>query len=106
VTFEFEGRGGIVPGSYVEVWLTGQADQPALVVPQSAITEEQGLHFAYVQLDEEGYQRREVTLGGTDGQRFEVLSGLNEGDKVVTRGAIHVKLASASNAIPAHTHEH
>jgi multidrug efflux pump subunit AcrA (membrane-fusion protein) len=47
-----------------------------------------------------------VTLGGSDGQRFEVLSGLNEGDKVVTRGAIHVKLASASNAIPAHTHEH
>jgi RND family efflux transporter MFP subunit len=106
VTFEFEGRGGIVPGAYVEVWLTGQADQTALVVPQSAITEEQGLHFAYVQLDEEGYQRREVTLGGSDGQRFEVLSGLNEGDKVVTRGAIHVKLASASNAIPAHTHEH
>jgi RND family efflux transporter MFP subunit len=106
VTFEFEGRGGIVPGSYVEVWITAQADQSALVVPQSAITEEQGLHFAYVQLDKEGYQRREVTLGGTDGQRFEILSGLNEGDKVVTRGAIHVKLASASNAIPAHTHEH
>jgi RND family efflux transporter MFP subunit len=106
VTFEFEGRGGIVPGSYVEVWLTGQADQPTLVVPQSAVTEEQGLHFAYVQLDEEGYQRREVTLGGTDGQRFEIVSGLNEGDRVVTKGAIHVKLASASNAIPAHTHEH
>jgi RND family efflux transporter MFP subunit len=106
VTFEFEGRGGIVPGSYVEVWLTGQADQPTLVVPQSAVTEEQGLHFAYVQLDEEGYQRREVTLGGTDGQRFEIVSGLNEGERVVTKGAIHVKLASASNAIPAHTHEH
>jgi RND family efflux transporter MFP subunit len=106
VTFEFEGRGGIVPGSYVEVWLTGQADQPTLVVPQSAVTEEQGLHFAYVQMDEEGYQRREVKLGGTDGRRFEIVSGLNEGDRVVTKGAIHVKLASASNAIPAHTHEH
>jgi RND family efflux transporter MFP subunit len=106
VTFEFEGRGGIVPGSYVEVWLTAQAEQPTLVLPLSAITEEQGLHFAYVQLDEEGYQRREVTLGGTDGQRVEIVNGLKEGEKVVTKGAIHVKLASASNAIPAHTHEH
>jgi multidrug efflux pump subunit AcrA (membrane-fusion protein) len=59
-----------------------------------------------VQLDEEGYQRREVTLGGSDGQRVEIKSGLKEGEKVVTKGAIHVKLASASNAIPAHTHEH
>jgi preprotein translocase subunit YajC len=36
----------------------------------------------------------------------EIKSGLKEGEKVVTKGAIHVKLASASNAIPAHTHEH
>jgi RND family efflux transporter MFP subunit len=106
VTFEFEGRGGLVPGSYVEVWLTGSSEQPTLVLPLTAITEEQGLHFAYVQLDEEGYQRREVTLGGSDGQRVEIKSGLKEGEKVVTKGAIHVKLASASNAIPAHTHEH
>ena len=28
------------------------------------------------------------------------------GDRVVTQGAMHVKLASASNAIPAHTHTH
>jgi RND family efflux transporter MFP subunit len=106
VTFEFEGRGGLVPGSYVEVWLTGSSEQPTLVLPLTAITEEQGLHFAYVQLDKEGYQRREVTLGGSDGQRVEIKSGLKEGEKVVTKGAIHVKLASASNAIPAHTHEH
>ena len=27
-------------------------------------------------------------------------------DRVVTQGAYQVKLASASNAIPAHSHEH
>lgn len=33
-------------------------------------------------------------------------TGLKAGDRVVTKGAYQVKLASASNAIPAHSHEH
>ena len=52
------------------------------------------------------YQKREVKTGADDGARVEILSGLKEGEKLVTQGAIHVKLASASNAIPAHTHNH
>jgi len=31
---------------------------------------------------------------------------LKAGDRVVTEGAYQVRLASASNAIPAHSHEH
>ena len=38
--------------------------------------------------------------------RTEVLSGVSAGDNVVVKGAYHVKLASASNVIPAHTHNH
>ena len=33
-------------------------------------------------------------------------SGLKPGDEVVTRGAYQIKLSSASNAIPAHSHSH
>ena len=35
-----------------------------------------------------------------------LLDGLKAGDEVVTVGAYQIKLASASNAIPAHTHNH
>ena len=106
VTFEFDNRGDVVPGSFVEVWLLGRERQGVISLPVSALTEEQGLTFVYLQLDAECYQKQEVRTGATDGDRVEILSGLIGGEKVVTQGAIHVKLASASNAIPGHTHNH
>lgn len=106
VTFEFDNRGDMVPGSFVEVYLLSGERNGVLSLPLSALTEEQGVYFVYLKLDEECYKKQEVKLGTSDGSRVEILSGVKDGDTVVTRGAIHVKLASASNAIPAHTHNH
>lgn len=106
VTFEFNNAGGIVPGSYAEVYLIAGNRSNVISVPVTALTEEQGVHFVYVQIDEEGYLKKEVTTGATDGKRIEIVSGLNPGDRLVTEGAIHVKLASATAAIPAHNHNH
>lgn len=106
VTFEFDNRGDVIPGSFVEVYLLASERQNVLSVPVSALTEEQGLYFIYCQIDEKCYRKQEVTVGANDGKRVEILSGLKGGEKVVTQGAIHVKLASASTAIPGHTHNH
>ena len=106
VTFEFENRDGIIPGSFAEIWLLTKARENVLSVPASALTEEQGLYFVYLKLDESCYRKQEVKPGESDGIRTEILSGLKPGDIVVTKGAYNVKLASASNAIPAHTHNH
>ena len=106
VTFEFDNRGNIVPGSCVEVSLLGTPQENVIAVPRTALTEEQGIYFAYIQLDEEGYRKQEVKVGADNGKEVQILSGLKQGDRVVTTGAYHVRLASASNAIPAHTHEH
>lgn len=106
VTFEFDNRGDVIPGSFVEVYLLASERQNVLSVPVSALTEEQGLYFIYCQIDEECYRKQEVTVGANDGKRVEILSGLKGGEKVVTQGAIHVKLASASTTIPGHTHNH
>ena len=101
VTFEFDNKGDIIPGSFVSSPM-----ENVLSLPRTALTEEQGLFFAYLQLDEEGYKKQEVTLGADNGKSVQVLSGIKAGDRVVTQGAYQVKLASASNAIPAHSHEH
>ena len=106
VTFEFRNTGDLVPGAFVEVYLLSKERENVISLPVSAITEEQGLYFVYVRLDEEGYKKQEVKLGATDGERVEVISGLTGGEQVVMQGAIYVKLSSASNAIPAHTHNH
>ena len=106
VTFEFDNKGDIIPGSFVEVYLLSTPMENAISLPRTALTEEQGLFFVYLQLDEEGYKKQEVTLGADNGQSVQILTGVKAGDPVVVSGAYQVKLASASNAIPAHSHEH
>ncbi|MEG2066531.1 MAG: efflux RND transporter periplasmic adaptor subunit [Tannerellaceae bacterium] len=106
VTFEFDNKGAVIPGSFVEIYLLASPLQNVLSVPVSAIVEEQGLYFVYLRLDEEGYKKQEVTPGANNGAEVQILSGLKAGDTVVTKGAYQVKLASASHAIPAHSHQH
>lgn len=106
VTFEFDNKGEVLPGSYVEIYLLSSPMQNVLSLPHSALTEEQGSYFVYIQLDDECYRKQEVKTGADNGNRIQILSGITPGEKVVTEGAYQVKLASASNALPAHTHEH
>lgn len=106
VTFEFDNKGDIIPGSFVEIFLLSSPLENVISLPHSALTEEQGSFFVYLQLDEEGYKKQLVSLGADNGESVQILSGVKAGDRVVTQGAYQVKLASATNAIPAHSHEH
>lgn len=106
VTFEFDNKGEVVPGSFVEIYLLTKPMEGVISVPRSALTEEQGSFFVYLQIDEECYRKQLVTLGADDGERVQVLTGLHARDRLVTKGAYQVKLAGATNAIPAHSHEH
>ena len=106
VTFSFDNKGDIIPGSFVEIYLLSKDMENSIVLPVEALTEEQGLYFIYIQKCEESYKKQEVKLGASNGKEVQILSGVNPGDKVVVKGAYHVKLASASNALPAHSHEH
>ena len=106
VTFSFDNKGEIIPGSFVEIFLLSQQQENALVLPIEALTEEQGLYFVYLQNCEESYKKQEVKIGASNGVEVQILDGIHPGDKVVVKGAYHVKLASAGNALPAHSHEH
>ena len=106
VTFSFDNKGEVVPGSLVDVYLKLQPFDGAIVIPVSALIEEQGVFSAYVQTAGESFVKRELKLGGSDGINIQVLAGLNEGERVVTKGAYQIKLATASGAIPLHGHAH
>ena len=105
VTFEFDNVGDIIPGSYAEVYLLTAPEEGVVSLPVSALTEEQGLYFVYVQVCAEEFEKRAVHLGRRNGERVEILHGIHHGERIVTRGAYHVKLASMSTAIP-HGHTH
>ena len=106
VTFSFDNKGDIIPGSFVEVYLLSKPVENVISIPVEALTEEQGLYFIYIQKCKESYKKQEVKLGANNGKEVQILSGVNAGDRVVVKGAYHVKLASASAALPAHSHEH
>ena len=107
VSFEFDNKGEVIPGSFVEVYLISAPIENTLSIPVSALTNEMGIHYVYVQIDEEGYRKQEVALGANNGKEVQIIKGLHPGDRVVTQGAYQVKMASASGAIPhGHSHEH
>ena len=106
VTFSFDNKGEVVPGSLVDVYLKLQPFDDAIIIPVSALIEEQGVFYAYVQTGGESFVKRELKMGGSDGINVQVLAGLNDGERVVTKGAYQIKLATASGAIPAHGHAH
>jgi RND family efflux transporter MFP subunit len=107
IYFSFTNDGSVVAGTSVEVFLQGAPKENALVVPLSAISEQQGKHFVFVKLDEEGYLKYPVELGENDGENVEIISGVKAGDNVVVRGTTTVRLAESSGVTPeGHTHSH
>jgi membrane fusion protein, heavy metal efflux system len=106
VQFSIDNTGGLLPGSVVEVYLKSSGEEYALAIPVTALIEEQGTYYVYVQTAGESFQKRAVTTGETDGLQIIIHSGIQPGERVVTKGAFQIKLATASGAIPAHGHEH
>lgn len=66
-------------------------ERTGIQITESAIQSYQNSKFVFVELSSENYKWLEVTTGSTDNQKTEVLSGLKEGDKVVTKGAFELK---------------
>lgn len=106
LNFEIDNKGSIISGSAVEIYLKTKPIRDALVIPYSALLEEQGHYFVYVQTSGEGFQKRELKLGANDGSSIQVLSGIKENERVVTKGAYQIKLATMSSKMPAHGHAH
>jgi len=80
--------------------------EEALAIPDSAIVEEGGQAVAFVQVSGETFEKRELKLGIRDGNVVQVLEGLKEGERLVTKGAYAIRLSSISGVIPAHGHAH
>jgi RND family efflux transporter MFP subunit len=62
------------------------AAEPAVLIPQSAVREDQGKKIVFLVKDDR-LERRAVTLGATRGTDAEILGGLEAGDRVVVNGS-------------------
>lgn len=107
VIFELDNRDGRLRiGNFTKVVLATGAPRRVLAIPEAAIVEDAGKSVAYVMIEGEAFERRPLRLGIRSHGWVEVLEGVTAGERVVTKGAYEVRLASASGAVPAHGHAH
>ena len=87
------------------VLYTGER-QKMPAVPKEAVLTEAGRPYVFVQLGGESFARRFIEIATRDGDMVGIRVGLKAGERVVTRGAYDVQLASAAGGLPAEGHVH
>lgn len=107
ILYEVENADGSIKiGAHIRARISGGEAESGVVIPDSAIVDEDGRPIAYVQIGGERFERRELTLGARDGRSAVVRSGIARGERVVSQGASRVRLQSRSGAAPPHDHGH
>ena len=102
VTFEIKNNGNLIPGSFVEIFITAESNKMGVMLPNSAIVEEMGIYCVFVQTCVDSFEKRIITKGVTDGSNTQILKGVKAGERVVSKGAVNVKLAQGSAALDPH----
>jgi RND family efflux transporter MFP subunit len=106
VVFEIDYHKELIPGSFAQVFLKAKTVKDQIVVPKSALIEEQENFFVYVEAGHDQFEKRHVIIGNQDGKHVVIDKGLHKGETIVIEGVYFVKLASMSNELPAHSHSH
>lgn len=106
VNFVLKNDGSLLEGAFAEVYLIAGEKEDVLSIPATALGEEQGGNYVFVQVSGESYSKRRVHTGPGDGRKVEILSGLAEGERVVTRGAMLIKAASMETGEISDGHSH
>ncbi|MEG2665446.1 MAG: efflux RND transporter periplasmic adaptor subunit, partial [Bacteroidales bacterium] len=103
IVFEIDNKLEVIPGSFVDLYIKTEGDGWALTVPKGALIEEMGNFFVLVQINPELFEKRAVIKGVGDGFRVEIKQGLEPGERIVSKGAILIKLAQVSGGLDAHS---
>jgi len=89
----------IKPGLFARVQIQYDQNEDALLIPKSAIVEEDDRVTVYVVADSFAH-RRSVTTGYSNGDRVEITSGLAEGDRVVLSGQTALQDSARVDVLP------
>lgn len=107
VVFSMSSIGHFVPGVWLDMYISTQSSDSLLTVPSQAVMEEMGTYFVFVQLTPELFEKRYVKIGATDGLHTTILEGILPNDRIVTKGAVQLKLQQSSGTVDPHAgHNH
>ncbi|MHB8579521.1 MAG: efflux RND transporter periplasmic adaptor subunit [Ignavibacteriaceae bacterium] len=80
----------LLPGMFAQVDF-GSPIKSAYILPLSAVVTVEGNNYLFVQNAPNVFERRQITLANSDSKQLVVLSGIQEGEKVVTSGTMLLK---------------
>lgn len=92
----------LVPGSIVTLYIISKSDGHCIAVPRTALVEEMGNFFVFVQNNPVSFEKRAVETGCTDGMRVKITKGVHAGERIVTNGAVALKLSQGAAALDPH----
>lgn len=82
---------GVRPGDFAEVRVVTDSHDQALLVPRLSVISEKGEDILYVAAADSTAERRVVTLGFSDNDNAEILTGVQAGERVVVKGQRSLK---------------
>lgn len=83
-------HGKLLSGMFAEVDF-GDPRSGIIFIPLSALVTVEGTTYVFVEMAPGNFQRRQITITDSDEKRAIVLKGLEDGEQVVTGGAILLK---------------
>ncbi len=84
---------------------TGKTEND-VAIPKSALVDDRGIPVVFIHAGGETFERRELALGIENAGYVQVKSGIEEGERIVTKMAYRIYLASLSTQLPQHGHAH
>jgi cobalt-zinc-cadmium efflux system membrane fusion protein len=98
--------GRLRPGMFARAMIVSSMSKgkKVLVVPQDAIQHIDEKPVAFVEEQPGTYEKRTVTLGAEDDPYVEILDGVKDGERVVTKGSFYLKSIVLGEKLGGHSH--
>ncbi len=83
--------GRLKPGMFADAEIATTAVEDALLIPEQALQNYADGQVVFVALGQGKFEKRPVRVGSAQGDRLQVLEGLQEGEKIATEGSFILK---------------
>jgi len=97
-------KGALKPEMFATVRISTSEKEKALAVPESALQRDGDKSIVFVAIDEHEFEKRVVEVGPRFNGFHRILSGLNEGERVVVKGAFTLKSEGQKGEMEGHGH--
>ena len=93
-------------GMFINAKIHVPGSKEALLIPKSALQTIEGKKVVFVQKLDDEFEVKEVSLGQDNGESFEVLKGVQEGQKIVGNGSFVLKSELNKGELGEEGHSH